>query len=474
MISPRGKVFRDPVHGLIRIEPDDEFILDLINLPEFQRLRRVRQLGISSLTYPGAQHTRFAHSLGVYHFAKRILSSLRRRYATEKELIAVLDSQRRNVLAAALLHDVGHGPFSHMIERAFDEFDDHEEKTVSLIRDGGNITDCLAKHGIDPKSVANLILKTSEFSFLVDIISSQLDADRMDYILRDALNTGVKYGAFDAEWVLNSLCLGGEPGQKITGDFKSLRLCLEDRRGLFSAEQLVMARMHMSYQVYYHRATRGWEAHLLCLLQLAAEILKKGDLPANTPPNVIYFLKPAADNAKSKEPLTGDAWLWFDESSVEAALHAWASAQETQPELAELSRNFLLRKKTFDCIELGQFGADIIENTLKILSELKKGERENMDWWWDDAKFTSYKDFDSGYRANTKKKDNAAVSTSAILISDGELTSAAQPAEMSSIVLSVLGEKPQGTNTSLSRIYYQKNISEKIEKVLVSLGLKMA
>lgn len=151
MIGPRGKVFRDPVHGLIRIEGGDEFIIDLINTPEFQRLRRVRQLGVSSFTYPGAEHTRFAHSLGVFNFAQRIVASLQRRYAGEKELTLVLDDQRRNVLAAALLHDVGHGPFSHMIERAFERSADHEKKTVALIQDGGAITDCLEAHKSIPR-----------------------------------------------------------------------------------------------------------------------------------------------------------------------------------------------------------------------------------------------------------------------------------------------------------------------------------
>ena len=121
MISPKGKVFRCPVHGLIRIDPEDEYILDLINTPEFQRLRRVRQLGVSSFTYPGAEHTRFAHSLGVFNFAQQIVASLQRRYAAQTELVSLLAYQRRNVLAAALLHDVGHGPFSHMIERAFEK-----------------------------------------------------------------------------------------------------------------------------------------------------------------------------------------------------------------------------------------------------------------------------------------------------------------------------------------------------------------
>ncbi|NOS71517.1 MAG: HD domain-containing protein [Verrucomicrobia bacterium] len=462
-ISSRGKVFRDPVHGLIRIEPGDEFVLDLINTPEFQRLRRVRQLGLSSLTYPGAEHTRFAHSLGVFNFAQRIIAVLKHRYADAKEVYTLLTGQERILKAAALLHDVGHGPFSHMIERAFEESANHEKKSTALIQDGGAITDCLQHHGFVPKEVANLILKASEHRFLVDIVSSQLDADRMDYILRDALNTGVKYGAFDSEWVVNSLCLGGEPGLNEKPRLQDLRLCLEDKRGLHSAEQLVMARMHMSYQVYYHRVTRGWEAHLLCLLKLAEESAKNDMLPKDTPSNVKAFLRGG--------DLTGDEWLWFDESAVEAAMHVWAGAQAVNAELAERSRTFLLRQKAFICAELGNLS---MEQILRLSVGLNQSGRPNIDWLLDDPKFTTYKDFDSGFRGTKKEQDNAAVSTSAILISDGGLQSIARPAESVSLVLNALGDNPQGNRTSLSRLYYHKKVAESVEKVLAAVAPKRA
>ena len=113
----------------------------------------------------------------------------------------------------------------------------------------------------------------------------------MDYILRDSISIGVEYGSFDSQWVLNSICLGLEPSpEKGTGP-EFLRLCLEEKRGIPSAEQLVMARMHMSFQVYYHRVTRGWEAHLLCLLRLASELAKDDKLPPSTPSNVAKFLR---------------------------------------------------------------------------------------------------------------------------------------------------------------------------------------
>ena len=289
----------------------------------------------------------------------------------------------------------------------------------------------------------------------------------MDYILRDALNTGVKYGVFDSEWILNSLCLGGEPGQPVPQQIKNLRLCLDTRRGLYSAEQLVMARMHMSYQVYYHRTTRGWEAHLLCLLKIAADLARNNNLPEGTASNLKQFL--CAEGV-----LTGDDWLWFDESAIEASLHVWANAKDISPELAGLSRSFLLREKVFLCHELGDMGNEVIEKTLKLSVGLSKAGKENIDWRLEDPKFTSYKDFDSGFRRNTQKKDDGAVSTSAILISNGELQSVAQPAEMASVVLGALGENPKGNKTSLARLFYNQKIKKEVEKVLESVGLNRA
>ena len=113
----RGKVVRDSVHGLIAIRPDERYLLDLINAPEFQRLRRIRQLGVSNMTYPGAEHTRFSHSLGVLNFSGRMLDHLKRRYADHSEIAGLVSKYERTIKAAALLHDTGHGPFSHMLER---------------------------------------------------------------------------------------------------------------------------------------------------------------------------------------------------------------------------------------------------------------------------------------------------------------------------------------------------------------------
>jgi hypothetical protein len=152
-IRTGGKVFRDPVHQLIRVAPEDSYILDLIDTPEFQRLRRIRQLGVSWLTYHGAEHSRFVHSLGVFNFAQKIIQSLQQRYGRKHAISNLLAKNEQTIKVAALLHDVGHGPFSHMLERAFGK-KHHEQRTIELILEKNSaINKVLSKHNIDPSAV---------------------------------------------------------------------------------------------------------------------------------------------------------------------------------------------------------------------------------------------------------------------------------------------------------------------------------
>ncbi|NNM84952.1 MAG: HD domain-containing protein [Phycisphaerales bacterium] len=182
-IKMGGKVFRDPVHQLIRIAPSDEYILELIDTPEFQRLRRIRQLGVSWLTYHGAEHSRFSHSLGVFNFAQRIIQSLQQKYGSGSEIVRSLEQHERVVKAAALLHDVGHAPFSHLLEKVSGGMN-HEARTVEIILDEqSQIHKVLKAYQLNPGDVASVIRKDFPVKLVVDIVSSQLDADRMDYLL---------------------------------------------------------------------------------------------------------------------------------------------------------------------------------------------------------------------------------------------------------------------------------------------------
>jgi HD superfamily phosphohydrolase len=457
-IGPAGKVIRDPIHGLIRIEPEDEVLLKLIDTPEFQRLRRTRQLGVSSLTYPGAEHSRFTHSLGVLNFAQRILDALRHRYRKDSTATDLLEKHGLTVKAAALLHDVGHSPFSHVMERAFDAVGNHEKKTIALITGRkSSIPKALERHNLDPKTVAAIIDKTSEHRLLVDIVSSQLDADRMDYILRDAQATGVKYGVFDAEWLLNCLCVGTEPGLTTTAGEYQWRLCLDERRGLYSAEQLVIARMHMSLQVYFHRNTRRFEAHLLCLFSIASDLAKKQRLPNGTPGIVQRFFQ-------TRGNLPHAEFLLLDEATLLCTFQVWSCANARQHEaLASLAKAFLRREKAFLCRELKPLG---FTDSTNLEQELSKHGQRGVDWLLDEIPFNSYKDFGAVFREKQrfeKEESEAEVSTSAILLADGNLGAASKPVETDSPLFQTLGQKPL---PALTRLYFQRRMESPVLKIL--------
>jgi len=422
---------------------------------EFQRLRRVRQLGVSALTYPGAEHSRFAHSLGVFNFAQRILGILRSRYHRNSTATDLIDQHAKTVKAAALLHDVGHGPFSHMAERAFGMRGRHEDKTVELITRGGPIGEILSNHKIDFDHVANLITGASEFRILVDIVSSQLDADRMDYILRDAYSTGVKYGSFDSEWLLSSMCIGTEPNRSAPGNLYDWRLCLDERRGLHSAEQFIIARMHMSLQVYFHHATRGWEAHLLCLFREAAALAEKKELPDSTPHLAREFFR-------TKGKVGAQEFLQIDEATILGALQQWTFAEKV-PRLQQLSSSLLARRKVFRCFELP---ASDYRTTMKLSGELKTIGEEERDWLLDSSDLVSYEDFDSIFRGSTRTP--AEVSTTAVLLAEGSLAAAARPVEADSIMLRAMGDNPI---EAINRLYCHQDIADRVKKMLADLKI---
>ena len=198
---PLEKVFRDPVHNYIHVQ--HQVILDLINSKEVQRLRRIKQLGTTSYTFHGAEHSRFSHSLGVYDITRRICDIFQRNYSQEKYGKDGWDDSHRLVaLCAALLHDVGHGPYSHTFEHIFHT--DHEALTVAIITSPETEVFQILNNVEEgfPEKVASVITKTYENPQVVQMISSQIDADRMDYLLRDAYYTGTEYGTFDLTRIL--------------------------------------------------------------------------------------------------------------------------------------------------------------------------------------------------------------------------------------------------------------------------------
>ena len=240
LFEPR--VLRDPIHGYIHIS--SPVIWQLLDTAEFQRLRRIRQLGGVFQVYHAAEHSRFAHSLGVYEIVRRMTDEVPdiRRSISEQEKL--------EVLCAALLHDLGHGPYSHSFERLSDC--SHEQMTVNLILGDTEINRVLkAADPQLPVRTAAIIQGTHPHFLLCELVSGQMDADRMDYLLRDAYETGTSYGTFDLERILR--CLRVKDG----------RLCIKES-GMHSVEDYIMARYHMYWQVYLHPVARSFEV----LLQL--------------------------------------------------------------------------------------------------------------------------------------------------------------------------------------------------------------
>jgi len=261
---------RDPVYGFIEF---NEWEKDIVNHPIFQRLRRIRQLSLTDMIYPGAMHTRFEHSLGVMHLATKIFESITKKEENKRllkdELMYEEEGIKRDwqlVRLAALLHDVGHAPFSHASEELFpinpetQKHFKHEDYTVAIIR--GPLKDTIEKHPINRNynitadEVADLIMGNPKTLrkriFWKQIISSQLDADRGDYLLRDSLHIGVKYGIYDVERLLVTLTLGEDP------ESKDVKLMVEEG-GWHIAESLIISRYQMFTQVYYHKTRRAYD-----------------------------------------------------------------------------------------------------------------------------------------------------------------------------------------------------------------------
>ena len=245
---------RDPVHGFIRA---DALEAALINSQPLQRLRSIHQLGFTYLVFPGAEHSRFAHVLGAMELAGRVYDAL----AAKSR--GLLDPSRRSVTrrlarAAALLHDIGHAPFSHSAEDLFEEHIDHEEMTRRLIL-SDEVRRVFERHGegLDVESVADLLRGAGDPTerLLSKIVSGELDADKMDYLLRDSLFCGVRYGSYDLERVLDTIVAIQDPASGEWG-------IGVDEGGVHALEALVLARYYMFTQVYFNVTGKALELHL--------------------------------------------------------------------------------------------------------------------------------------------------------------------------------------------------------------------
>lgn len=299
-------------------------MIRLIDTAEFQRLRRIKQLGLGLYTYQGAEHSRFTHSLGALHLMTRILDQL-----SDRTDIAMMD--RAAARAAALLHDVGHGPFSHAMEKVLGVH--HEQMTIRAVTSTETELNATLKSFSEemPARVAAIVDGTFKPAALAQLVSSQLDVDRMDYLLRDSLMTGAKYGLYDLEWIINALQI----------DQAADRIYVT-ARGVHAVEEYLQARYYMFRQVYFHRTLRSAEAVLRSALQRALELISRGD-------DVWCVAGSAFEKLLRRESLNVTEHLSMDDSDV--IFHAKQWQQSKDRILSDLSRRFVNRQ-LFKAIDL--------------------------------------------------------------------------------------------------------------------------
>ena len=312
------KVFKDPVHRYIHVH--DQVIWDLINAKEFQRLRRIRQLGTTYLVFHGAEHSRFSHSLGVYEIVRRIIDDIfkgRPEWDEDERLVA---------LCAALLHDLGHGPFSHAFESVFNT--DHEAYTRAILLGETEINTILTRVAEDfPARVAQVIDNNYTNQQVVSLISSQIDADRMDYLQRDAYYTGVSYGHFDMERILRVM----RPRENMIV-FKS--------SGMHAIEDYIMSRYQMYLQIYFHPVSRSAEAILNNILKRVKVLHESG---------YIFNCEPTHFKPFFAGQITLEQYLELDENILMTYIQFWMKEKDSI--LSDLCRRFVNRD-LFEPIDL--------------------------------------------------------------------------------------------------------------------------
>ncbi len=293
----KKKIFNDPVYGFITVP--DEFIFDLIEHPFFQRLRRINQLGLTHLVYPGALHTRFHHVLGAMHLMSLAVATIRRK-GNE-----ITEEEERAVLIAILLHDIGHGPFSHALEYDIVNKVSHEDISGFFIQR-------LSEEFGGKLDLALLIFqnKYSKKPFLYQLVSSQLDMDRMDYLNRDSFYTGVTEGQIGSDRIIEML------------NVHEGNLVLEEK-AIYSVEKFLVARRFMYWQVYLHKTVVSAEFMLIHILRRAKELIIKGETLFASPA-LMYFLTNNIEHADFIDnPVTLETFAQLDDFDIMCAVKVW-------------------------------------------------------------------------------------------------------------------------------------------------------
>ena len=353
-------ILRDPIHGLVAFEGDEEGIVEqLLDTPEVQRLRRVRQLGVTSVAFPGAEHSRFAHAIGAAFVMKLLLARLRAIHGSLPPAQRVTPDRAREAIAAALLHDLGHGPLSHLFEDAIPGAPPHETWTERIVLDPSTGVNAVLA-GVDaglPARVVDLVHGRHELPYLAKAVSGELDVDRCDYLLRDAHATGVRYGLYDLDWLLRSLrfapsSASGPPA-----------LAIDGAKGLRAIEAFITARLFMFQEVYLHKSSRAAEWMIRKVLSRAIMVTREGARLDGVPAAVAAVAR--------GEPIALHDYLELDDGVLWGAMHTWEGAKD--PPLADLTRRVRARS-LFKTLELfgEQAAAPGREHALEVARDVAR------------------------------------------------------------------------------------------------------
>ncbi|WP_261511167.1 HD domain-containing protein [Chryseobacterium paludis] len=292
------KIINDPVHGFIKIP--HEILFDIIEHPYFQRLRRISQTGLLNLIFPGATHTRFHHAIGAMHLMFTALETLKQKG------VKISDEEEKGAMLAILMHDIGHGPFSHALESMLMDDWHHENLSLLLMNRLNEMFDGQLSIAIE------MFQGQYHRKFFNQLISSQLDVDRLDYLKRDSFFTGVSEGNINTQRIISmmNVCEEGE--------------LVIDAKGIYSIENFLTARMFMYWQVYYHKTSALAEFILVKILERAKYLVSKGiDLPATE--NLKYFLYREKSAATDEDV---ERFTQLDDNDVIQAMKLWQNSDD--------------------------------------------------------------------------------------------------------------------------------------------------
>lgn len=312
--STRYKIFNDPVHGFITVPKGT--VLRLIDHPYMQRLRRVRQLGLGYLVFPAAEHSRFSHALGALELGQRVLTNLREKDTT------ISEKEFEGTLIALLLHDVGHGPLSHTLEHDLIKNFNHEMMSLAIMRK-------LNQEMVGALDTAiEIFTDQHPKKFLHQLVSSQLDLDRLDYLRRDSFFTGVSEGTVGINRILKTMRV-----------FKG-NIVIE-KKGIYAVENYIISRRLMYMQVYLHKTVLSADMLIRSVFQRVADLLKQQVNLEFSSPNLEYFIKDEPSARQRITPEIIEKYTSLDDHDIYQSIKKWARSAD--PILADLSTRFLNR-----------------------------------------------------------------------------------------------------------------------------------